>query len=154
MEQSLLAAVKSEIVSVALLFVLLVASCNNGPQPLVIGKDECHYCKMPIADVKFGGEIITEKGKIYKFDDTGCLIDFMNGGLGENEKVKDAYSVDYAGNQALLHIRAAVFFLSENLRTPMNSGIAAFASHDEAEAFHATLPGEMLTWDQLLEKRK
>ena len=129
-------------------------SCNTKPQPLVIGKDECYFCKMPVADPKFGAEIITQKGKLYKFDDTICMINFMKEGLVADEKIKDLLNVDYSSNQNLLNVNTAVFLVSENLHTPMNSGIAAFASRSQAETFLKDFPGEILTWQQLQSKLK
>ena len=56
--------------SVAIAFMLyLFMSCNTKPEPFAIGKDNCSFCKMGIIDPRFGGEMITKKGKIYKFDD-------------------------------------------------------------------------------------
>ena len=64
-------------VAISAMFIFL-ASCNTGPQPIKIGVDACAFCKMTIADEKFGGEIITGKNKIYKFDDIHCLLSFKN----------------------------------------------------------------------------
>ena len=56
----------------------LAASCGRKkPEPIAYGKDSCSECKMTIIDPKFGGEIISKKGKIFKFDDTHCLAKFM-----------------------------------------------------------------------------
>ena len=64
-----------------LLFVL-ISSCSSGPEPLYYKKDSCAFCKMQLIDTKFGAELITEKGKIYKFDDIGCMLDFEQQNLG------------------------------------------------------------------------
>ncbi|NPA50016.1 MAG: hypothetical protein GXO02_00100 [Epsilonproteobacteria bacterium] len=37
-------------------------------------RDMCERCKMAISERKFAVEAIDEKGKVYKFDDIGCLI--------------------------------------------------------------------------------
>jgi copper chaperone NosL len=143
---------KSSIVFI--LFIPFLFSCNTKPQPLVIGKDECYFCKMPVADTKFGAEIITEKGKLYKFDDTGCLINYLKIGLGANEKIKNLLNVDYTSNQNFLNVNTSVFLVSEKFHTPMNSGIAGFSSRIKAEIFLKDFPGEILTWQQLQSKLK
>ena len=136
-------------------FILLFfISCNTEPQPFVIGQDNCSFCKMPIADIKFGAEIITQKGKLYKFDDTGCMINFIKTGLGADEKIKNLFAVDYSDNKKFLDVNTAVFLVSENLRSPMNTGIAAFASRDLAEPFLKEFPGEIISWNELQLKLK
>ena len=140
--------------AISILCSLFFISCSTEPQPLVIGKDECYFCKMPYADAKFGAEIITVKGKLYKFDDTGCLVNFLKVGLGTDEKIKNIFIVDYANNQKLSDINTAAFLISEKFHTPMNSRIAAFELRSEAETFLKDFPGEILTWQQLQSKLK
>lgn len=109
---------------------------------------------MPVADAKFGAEIITVKGKLYKFDDIGCMINFLKIGLGADERTKNILAVNYTGKQYFLDVNKSFFLLSENLRSPMNSGIAAFESNSEAATFLKEFPGEILTWNQLQQKFK
>jgi len=139
---------------ISIYFILFFISCNTEPQPLVVGKDECNFCKMPYGDTKFGGEIITIKGKLYKFDDISCMNDFLKNGLNADEKIKNVLAVNYAGNQKFLDVNKAIFLLSANLHSPMNSGAAAFESRNEAESFLNNFPGEILTWQQLQSKLK
>lgn len=135
--------------SIYVLFSLILLSCNTQPQPLIAGRDECSFCKMPVADTKFGAEIITQKGKLYKFDDIGCMINFLKAGLIKEEKVKNLFVVNYSDNQKFLNVNEAVFLKSPGFRTPMNSEIAALASHSEAKSLIKDFPGELLTWKQL-----
>ncbi|WP_281950755.1 hypothetical protein [Nitrosophilus kaiyonis] len=37
-------------------------------------RDMCERCKMAISERKFAVQAIDENGKVYKFDDIGCLI--------------------------------------------------------------------------------
>lgn len=139
---------------ISFLFLLTIISCATEPQPLVAGVDECSFCKMPVADTKFGAEIITVKGKLYKFDDIKCMIDFMNSDLLSAEKIKNLFAVNYSNNQVLLNVSESVFLKSSSLRSPMNSGTAAFQSRNQAESFTNDFPGEILTWQQLQSKLK
>jgi copper chaperone NosL len=139
---------------ISIFFILFFISCSTEPQPLVVGKDECYFCKMPVADTKFGAEIITVKGKLYKFDDAGCIINFLKIGLSPDEKIKNIFTVSYSTNQKFLDVSKSFFLMSENFRTPMNSGIASFETRNEAEAFLKKFPGEILTWNQLQQKLK
>ena len=49
---------------------LLLNGCSKGPKPIDYGNDGCHFCKMTIVDKIHGSELITEKGKVFKFDDS------------------------------------------------------------------------------------
>ena len=40
------------------------------------GVDACAYCKMNIVDPKFGAELITKKGRVYKFDAIECMVNY------------------------------------------------------------------------------
>ena len=133
---------------------LCFISCTTKPQPLVAGKDACNFCQMPVADTKFGAEIINEKGKLYKFDDIGCMNNFLKNKFGTNEKVKNIYTVIYTDNRKLMNVMESVFLKSPDLHSPMNSGTAAFESEDIATSFLKDFPGEILTWDQLQQKLK
>jgi copper chaperone NosL len=68
-----------KIVSVAIvtIAVFILTGCTHKPEKFVLGKDECAECKMTIMDPRFGGEIVTKKGKIYKFDDAHCVAVFL-----------------------------------------------------------------------------
>ena len=132
-----------------LFLTLFFISCNTQPEPLVAGKDVCTYCKMPVAEIKFGGEIITAKGKIYKFDDLGCMINFIKSGMDSKEKVKDLLAVNYSNNQELLNVNEAAFLISSNFHTPMNSGAVCFRSKKEAEKMEKDFHGNILSWKEL-----
>lgn len=139
---------------ITIILLLLFISCDTAPQPLVVGKDECYYCKMPVADKKFGAEIITVKGKLYKFDDMGCMINFLKTEWVVDEKIGSIYTVSFTTNDKLLDLNKSVFLMSACFRTPMNSGIAAFESRNEVAVFLKEFPGEILTWNQLQQKLK
>src|SRR3954469_18484724 len=94
---------------ICFLITIFLIACHTDPQPLVAGKDECYFCKMPVADVKFGGEIITAKGKLYKFDDMGCLVNFLKGGIGAEEKSSQILAMNYNNHVDLIEAAKAVF---------------------------------------------
>ena len=72
------------------LFFLLLTSCSTKPEPFAYGKDNCHTCKMGIMDPKFGTELITTKGKIYKFDDVSCMQYFLKSNTREKAEKMNA----------------------------------------------------------------
>ncbi len=136
--------------SVILLFgSILFTSCNSSPTPIELGKDNCSYCKMPFSDARFGAELITSKGKIYKFDDAHCLFSFMHENDNANAKNARIYFVDFSGKHEFMPAEKAVYLKSDALRTPMNGNVAAFKSEDNLQAAVQKFPGVVLNWNEL-----
>lgn len=128
--------------------VLLMQSCSSGPQPIRFGEDACEFCKMTITDKKFGAEIETQKGKIYKFDDIHCLTSFLKSGTVDTQQVKNIYMVDFASAGNLVLNSQCFLLQSENIQAPMGSHIAAFANEDSLRSFQQQLNGKQISWDE------
>ena len=65
-----------------------MASCSTGPEPIAYGHDGCAYCEMTIMDQRYGTELVTDKGKIFKFDSVECLVRYLKEGEAEQTNVK------------------------------------------------------------------
>lgn len=111
----------------------LVSCGNSGPQPIQANKDNCDYCKMTIADVRYAAEIVTGKGRAYKFDDIVCMVNYMK----ENERAASAlcYYTDYIGSNELMPATAAIIIKGDSIRTPMGGNMIAFKNKDSARLY-------------------
>ena len=125
-------------------------ACNAKPQPLVIGKDKCDYCKMPYNDSRFGGELVTENGKVYKFDDVHCILSFINEGTQIKAKSYELYFVNFLANHQLVPMEKALFYSSPAFRSPMNGNVVIFDNKDSLEANIRTYPGNVEIWENLM----
>jgi copper chaperone NosL len=132
--------------------IVLMSGCASGPEPLVLGKDNCYLCKMTLTDPKYGGEIITNKGKVYKFDDIDCLLSYMKATEFDKKSVKTVYLVDYAGEHKFVEAGRSVIYKSEELRTPMNGFMAAFQNSELCKKSVGNLKGVELKWSELINK--
>jgi copper chaperone NosL len=112
------------ILCVLLAFVFL--ACSIEPEPLTYGKDQCHSCKMTLMDQKFGGELVTTKGKVYKFDDINCLFNFYNDGSVNKKDFRFKLVVDFSQPEKLIDAEKAVYLKSAEIKSPMASQVAAF----------------------------
>lgn len=128
---------------------LLSAGCSRKPQPIVAGEDDCHFCKMTITDIRFGGELITGKGKVFKFDDVKCLASFTANEMKSGGKDFDIYVQDYV-NRDLAPLSGAVLLRHPSFRSPMASGIAAFRQGTRVAEPPGGEPAERVTWDDLI----
>ncbi len=129
--------------------ILILTGCSSGPQPIRFGSDGCDFCKMTITDKKFGAELVTKKGKAYKFDDLHCFTSFVSAGTVEKSQVKNIYLVDFASGGQLIMAEESYLLQSENLRGPMGSNIAAFSSIDSLQQFQHQFPGKQISWNEV-----
>jgi copper chaperone NosL len=104
---------------------------------------------MGVVDARFGSEIITGKGKIYKFDDIICMIDFMKSESISEKDIRQLLVVDYIQNESFINAREAVFLWSRELHSPMNGNSAAFTSREKAEIVRKEKGGEIRDWNDL-----
>ena len=131
------------------IFLFLLLACNSEPQPLQYGKDSCHTCKMTLVDKKFGGELVTAKGKVYKFDDVNCMINFINSGYLEDEKLAHKLIVDYSQPEKLIPADQAFYLKSDEIRSPMASEVAAFETEKAMLKYKSKLKAIYLSWGEL-----
>lgn len=132
--------------SIALL--LLFFSCNVSPKPIEYGSDGCHYCKMTIVDKVHAAEIVTQKGKIYKFDATECMINFMD--EFDTSQIALYLSNNYTEPESLIDATKATFLISEQIPSPMGAFLSAFENREDADKFKAEKGGELYNWNELL----
>jgi len=138
---------------IAMLFLgVSLVSCNVKPQPFQLGKDNCSFCKMSISDPRFGAELITNKGKIYKFDDAHCLLAYIKSGEISSKDIKDVYFVTFSGNHDFVRSEEALLLKSDALKSPMNGNIAAFENTDSLNQALAFFKGTPVNWNQLSKK--
>lgn len=135
-------------------FVLAVflTSCNTGPKPIDYGSDGCHYCKMTIVDKIHGAEIVTKKGKVFKFDATECMLNYAQDNL--DTEIGSFYTNHYESPTDLIAASEATFLISEALPSPMNGNITAFKTKNTAEKVQAEIGGTLYTWKELKQHQK
>lgn len=129
------------------MLVLSLSSCSTDPQPINIGKDHCDFCKMTISDNRFGGEIVTKKSKLYKFDDEHCIVGFLHSKKVTEPEIAGIYFTDFINPHQLIHVKDAFFLQSPLLKSPMNGNIAAFSNEDSLDNIIPTFPGNKISWE-------
>jgi len=136
----------------AAVLIFFISSCSTQPQPFNYGKDVCDNCKMTIVDPKFGGEIITKKGKVYKFDDVACMIHFVRSGSLQEAEILQKLFINFQKQNDFIDVNKAFLLVSPELKTPMGGNAAAFISQQEAEKMKNTAVGEVMNWNDVLNK--
>jgi copper chaperone NosL len=128
---------------------LTLLCCNVSPQAIDYGNDACHYCKMTIVDKIHAAEIVTNKGKVYKFDASECMINFLDDFENPSE-IKLYLTNHYKEAEKLIDATKAMFLISENLPSPMGAFLTAFKTKEDAQKFQQEKGGTLYTWSELL----
>jgi copper chaperone NosL len=127
---------------------LVLTSCNIGPKAIVYGNDGCHFCKMTIVDKVHAAEIVTNKGKIYTFDATECMVNFQK--EFDTLEIKLYLSNNYNEPEALIDATKATFLISKNIPSPMGAYLSAFKTKNEALMVQSEKGGTLYSWQELL----
>lgn len=131
--------------------VFLVSACSKNPKPIIFGVDNCDHCKMNISDTRFGAELITKKGRIYKFDDVYCLKHFLKEELVAADQVHALWLVDFAETEKLIPTETARLLHNPELRSPMGSNVAAFGNEEELNHYLEEYSGTVLLWQEYID---
>lgn len=134
--------------ALVLVSVMTLPGCGVGPQPIRYGQDNCDFCRMTFTDRRFGGEVCTRTGKVYKFDDLHCLLGSLKAGVPDRKAVSAIYLVNYTGG-AWISADAGLLLRSPALHTPMGGDIAVFADSSERSRYQHEYNGEAITWKDL-----
>ncbi|MCR9013826.1 nitrous oxide reductase accessory protein NosL [Aquiflexum gelatinilyticum] len=137
-----------------LLISMLIWSCNAEPRPISYGKDNCHHCKMKLMDPVHGAEVVTQKGKIFIFDDVNCLMSFLESDEVNQEDIKHILVADYTKPESLTDATVAFYLKSDKFKTPMASNIIAFSDYKTLESYKSEHGGVYLAWGELVTQFK
>lgn len=127
---------------------MLVIACSQEPAEIHYGSDECAHCKMMITDSQFASQIVTEKGKVVKFDAIECMAVYQRNHSGELEGAK-LWVSNYNNPGEWLPARDAQFVKSEVINSPMGESLLAFPSQQKAKNHLQDKPGKLLQWEKV-----
>lgn len=140
---------------IMLLLCCCLAACSHGPEPIVYGKDSCTHCKMTIMDKRFAAELITAKGKLFKFDAAECMASYLKENPDIANNGKSVFLVnDFGGAGKFSDARKAFFLRDSSLSSPMGGNLAAFVTRSAAESLKKDKSAEIFDWPSLLSRNK
>lgn len=133
----------------ALLFTVGMSGCASGPEPIIIGKDQCAFCKMTITDARFASELVTPKGRVFKFDDILCAKDYVDEHRSEGLDTSGVYVQLFIAPHDLVPVSQVYLHASKHFNSPMRGNVGAFRNETEAQDYKAQYPGSPGDWESL-----
>ncbi len=134
----------------AALALALTACRAKAPRPLNYGTDECSWCRMALADSRWGGELVTRHGKLYVFDTVECLASFYVAQSVPARDVDSLWVVHFTEPGRLIPASAAIYLRTERVRSAMGQNLAALSSPEEVARLGVIYGGEAMSWEQVL----
>jgi len=133
----------------------LLSGCDNrvsdGPPTVRLGDSVCVQCNMIISDERWATATMVKgpRGPEARlFDDFNCQVNYEV----ENPEVTTLARWSHShATREWIRTEEAHFLISPNLRTPMASKVAAFASLTEADASKAELTGDVVNFESAWE---
>jgi copper chaperone NosL len=131
---------------VLLSFVFL--SCDtNEPKPIKLNADSCDFCKMTISNAKFASELITEKGRYYKFDDASCMIKYAK--EKPTVKIKSFFVMNYLNDKQFIAVEKAFYLSGGTINGPMGGKVIAFDSKEKAIQNQSKFSAQQTNWSAI-----
>lgn len=132
-----------------IIFLLLAISCDKkDSEPIKLNVDSCNFCKMKIADGKFGAELITEKGRVYKFDDLHCMVSFSKS--DDKINAKYYYVNDFNQSNVLISAESTFYAQGGKIRSPMMGNFIATKTNSEVEKLAAEYDAKIISWSEIM----
>ena len=131
-----------------LILFLTISCANKEAVPINLNTDGCDFCKMKIADGKFGAELITSKGRIYKFDDMFCMIKYHK--ENKDVQIQSFYIHDYNQNNVLIPAETAFYIKGGEINSPMHGNIIAVKTNEESQILAQKLKANPISWQEII----
>lgn len=123
--------------------VLATLSCQkSGPADIVLGKDQCDNCRMTISELGYAAELLTDKGRAYKFDDIMCMNMYESSNPDQAENAK-LYVIDYPTGK-FLEKEKATLIKGGSIKSPMGGNTQAYQTKASAEKAAAALGASII----------
>lgn len=130
-------------------FIIMLNACTPESKPIHYGEDKCDFCRMSIVDKRFGGEIVTQKGKIFKFDAVECMVNYIDQRVEDESKLKFILTNTYDNPGELCNVSECTYLISKNMPSPMGMFLNPLKKRSEAINLQKENSGSILNWEEL-----
>jgi len=127
---------------------LMLSACSTKPQPIEYGKDQCIFCKMNVVDKAHSAQLVTTKGKQYKYDAIECLINDID--KREAADIAIMLVANFNNPGEMLIAEKATYLISPGIKSPMGAFLSAV---DQTEVAHSLVEkngGDVYNWQSVI----
>ena len=102
---------------------------------------------MTIVDQQHAAEVVTTKGKAFKFDAIECMLNYRK----ENSDLDFAFELvnTYESPKELMTAEKSHYLISQSLPSPMGAFLTAFKDEATAKEMQSAKGGELFTWETI-----
>ena len=100
---------------------------------------------MTISNPKFGAELITDKGRVIKYDAAECMINQLREDSIAYQKL---YTVTYDQPKQLIAVENLRFLISPDFRSPMGANLSA---HSDITLLDKKYHQSLISWEALMD---
>ena len=127
---------------------VLFVSCEISPQKIEYGSDACHYCDMTIVDRQHAAQMVSTKGKAFKYDAIECMVHSYQEDMTDTE-IALFLTADFNNPGQLVDATMAIYLVSEQIQSPMGANLSAFNTAGEAEKKKEEFTGKTYSWEEI-----
>mgnify|MGYP002712952490 CR=1 FL=1 len=127
---------------------VLLISCNISPQQIEYGTDACHYCNMTIVDRQHAAQVVTTKGKAFKYDAIECMVHSLQDEFKDTEMAL-YLAADFNQPGQLMDATMATYLVSDQIASPMGANLSAFKDESSAQTAKDKFTGKLFTWEEI-----
>ena len=138
---------KIRTIAVSLIIMLILCSCTVKPAAISYGNDACAYCKMTIVDKQHAAQMVTKKGKPYKYDAIECMLHDIED--KDSSDFKFLLVTNYQTPAQMIDAVTASYLVSETIQSPMGANLSAFVSDEKALPFVKKANDKLYNWQSL-----
>ncbi|UQZ81210.1 NosL [Paenibacillus konkukensis] len=118
-----------------MILIVMLSGCGKekyAAVPINEATDKCAICNMQVKDDAFATQLTTKEGKNYKFDDLGCMNEWV--GKYGIDTVGAEFVRDY-NTKEWINYDKATYVYDASFKTPMAYGIYSFKDKSTAQTF-------------------
>ncbi|MNT78263.1 NosL [compost metagenome] len=119
--------------------------------PILPEADECARCRMAVEQPRFAGELIAHDGQALKFDDIGCMAEYVKAQGARLKTPRAMFVGDFSSGKWLRLEKATI--VRTTFPTPMRYGLLAFESPQAAKKLDAKYKAKPVSWAELVKGR-
>jgi len=131
------------------LILLIIAGCSKEPVPIHFGEDGCSYCRMLISDQRYGGELLTDKGKPYKFDSIECMAAYILKEKEGSKNIQSIWTIDFEIPETFIDAKQSWYLQSDSLRSPMGLNLSSYYDQSHAQGARNLHTGKIVRWQEV-----